>query len=404
MRGQPDTPLPVVRGPATSSNSLIFFGNRLLLKLFRRLEVGINPDFEIGRFLTEESPFDRIPKVAGAVEYRRANSGPITLGILQALVPNQGDGWRHALHELRLYFERVSGRLDGPDQAAHERRSVPGLAESNPAPAVQETIGTYLKAAATLGLRTAEMHLALAGAPHNPAFASEPLAAADLAALRAHLQEQGSQAIAVLRDNRERLPEEIAPAARRLLEEGPRVLEILGRAATGDTGASKIRCHGDYHLGQVLWVDNDFVILDFEGEPANVEERRAKQSPLKDVAGMLRLFDYAAYAGLFAFTQDHPEDFGRLEPWAELWQQWTSAAFLREYRARRRKRRLPLERAGEPLGLAGVIHAGQGLLRAGLRAQQPARLGPHPLAGHPGPDGAAGWIGWQLTSKGFSGR
>ena len=97
--------------------------------------------------------------------------------------------------------------------------------------------------------------------------------------------------------------------------------------------AVKIRCHGDYHLGQVLWVENDFVILDFEGEPARtVEERRAKQSPLKDAAGMLRSFDYAAHAGLFAFTQGRPEDFDRLAPWAELWRQWVSAAFLRAYR------------------------------------------------------------------------
>src|SRR5206468_9874021 len=99
-------------------------------------------------------------------------------------------------------------------------------------------------------------------------------------------------------------------------------------------GTMKIRCHGDFHLGQVLWVDNDWVILDFEGEPTRtVEQRRAKQSPLKDVAGMLRSFDYAAFAGLFAFTQDRPDDFARLEPWAQLWQQWTSAAFLRAYRA-----------------------------------------------------------------------
>src|SRR5437588_321441 len=125
-----------------------------------------------------------------------------------------------------------------------------------------------------------------------------------------------------------------AAAGRRLLEEGPAALGRLARPPAEAPRAVKTRVHGDYHLGQVLWVDNDFVILDFEGEPTRtVDERRARQSPLKDVAGMLRSFDYAAFAGLFAFTHDRPDDFPRLEPWARLWQQWTSAAFLRAYRS-----------------------------------------------------------------------
>jgi maltose alpha-D-glucosyltransferase/alpha-amylase len=99
-----------------------------------------------------------------------------------------------------------------------------------------------------------------------------------------------------------------------------------------DFSVSKIRVHGDYHLGQVLWVEGDFYILDFEGEPARpIEQRREKQSPLKDVAGMLRSFSYAAYAGLFGHAASRPEQFERLEPWARIWQTWTSAAFLRGY-------------------------------------------------------------------------
>jgi maltose alpha-D-glucosyltransferase/alpha-amylase len=126
----------------------------------------------------------------------------------------------------------------------------------------------------------------------------------------------------------------VAPAARRLLEEAPAALRRMQEGSPVRPGALKLRVHGDYHLGQVLWVENDFVILDFEGEPTRaVDERRAKQPPLKDVAGMLRSFDYAAYAGLFAFTQNAPDDFARLRPWAELWRQWVCAAFLREYRA-----------------------------------------------------------------------
>jgi maltose alpha-D-glucosyltransferase/alpha-amylase len=333
-RGRADVPLPATLGPATSSNSLVLYGRRLLLKLFRRLEVGINPDFEVGRFLTEKGGFGRIPKVAGALEYHRPGSGPVTLAILQALVPHQGDGWGHAIAELGRYFERASGRMRGPDPVAPDDRPLLELAASDPPPGALETIGAYLHAAATLGRRTAELHLALADDRGDPAFTPEPLTAADLAALAAATLEQGHQALTALRDNLGRLPEELVPAAQRLLDEGPAALAGLGRAPAGAPAAVKTRCHGDYHLGQVLWVDNDFVILDFEGEPTRtVAERRARQSPLKDVAGMLRSFDYAAHAGLFAFTQSHPDDFGRLGPWAVLWRQWTSAAFLREYRA-----------------------------------------------------------------------
>jgi maltose alpha-D-glucosyltransferase/alpha-amylase len=308
LRGRPDASLPVVRGPATSSNSLVFFGRRLLLKLFRRLEVGINPDFEIGRFLTERQPFDRVPKVAGTLEYHRPGTGPTTLALLQARVENQGDGWEYTLGELGRTFARASG------------------------PAALEAATGYRHAAATLGRRTAELHLALAADTDDPAFAPEPLTEGDLEALREDIRVQGRQALAALRDNLDRLPADVAAGARRLLQEGPGVLDHL---ETGSAQASgrKIRCHGDYHLGQVLWVDNDFVILDFEGEPTrSVEERRAKQSPLKDVAGMLRSFHYAAYAGLFAFAQDDPAGFARLEPEAELWQQRASAAFLDAYR------------------------------------------------------------------------
>ncbi len=333
-RGQAGAPPPVVRGPATSSNSLVFYGRRLLLKLFRRLEVGTNPDFEVGRFLTEASPFARTPQVAGALEYQGPGAGPMTLALLQALVPNQGDGWGHTLDELGRYYERASGRMHGPDPVVPDARPLPQLADAAPPPAALETIGTYLHAAATLGRRTAEMHLALAGDARDPAFAPEPFTPADAAALQAAVREGADRAFAALRDTLERLPEAVAPAARELLDRGPGALRRLGEPGAAALGGQKIRCHGDYHLGQVLWVDNDFVILDFEGEPTRtVEERRAKQSPLKDVAGMLRSFHYAAYAGLFAFARGRPDGFGRLGPWAELWFQWASAAFLRAYRA-----------------------------------------------------------------------
>jgi maltose alpha-D-glucosyltransferase/alpha-amylase len=211
------------------------------------------------------------------------------------------------------------------------------LADSDPPAGAREVIGPYLQTAATLGRRTAELHLALVGGPDDPGFAPEPLTPADLAELARQTAGEARTALDALRDNLDRLPEAFVAPARLLLEQGPAILERLKVPPALPPGTVKTRVHGDYHLGQVLWVDNDFVILDFEGEPTRtVEERRARQSPLKDVAGMLRSFDYAAHAGLFALTRDRPHDFDSLEPWARLWRQWTSASFLREYLARAR--------------------------------------------------------------------
>ena len=333
LRGDPDYPLPVVRGPATSSNTLVFFGRRLMLKVFRRLEAGVNPDYEVGRFLTEASPFGRIPHVAGTLVYERAGGGPVTLALLQALVPNQGDGWAHAIGELGRYYERAAARMAGPDPVVPDPRPPVELTDAAPPPAALETIGSYLHAAATLGRRTAEMHLALADAHGSPAFAPEPLSAKDIDALRDEIRKQAETALAALGANLGRLPADVSDSAHTLMELGSAVAQDPLPADLGVPAATKIRIHGDYHLGQVLWVDNDFVILDFEGEPTRpVEERRDRFSPLRDVAGMLRSYHYAAYAGLFAFTKDRPDDFARLEPWADLWYQWAAVAFLRGYR------------------------------------------------------------------------
>src|SRR5207302_5646302 len=144
-RGSKEYPLSVVRGPPTSSNSLVFYGRRLLLKLFRRLEIGVNPDFEVGRFLTEEHHFGRTPTVAGKLEYQSSQrGGPFTLAILQARVPNQGDGWSHAIDELGRYYDRASARMFSPDPVPPDTRPLAELAAAVPPPAALETIAGYL--------------------------------------------------------------------------------------------------------------------------------------------------------------------------------------------------------------------------------------------------------------------
>ena len=324
-------PLAIARGTIEQSNSAVFYGDRLILKVFRRLEPGTNPDFEIGRFLSERTTFDRIPKTAGAIEYDRPGSEPITLAILQEFVTNQGTGWDHALRELAGYYDRVRGRTDDP--------SAPGAATA---------VGDALRDAATLGRRTAELHLALASDPGDPAFAPEPLTAADLAAQEHDVRDQVERTCAVLRRKLGELGPPTDAEARRVLEGVPRLLgQLGGLTALAARAPSKVRIHGDYHLGQVLWTGGDWVILDFEGEPARpLARRREKQSPLKDVVGMLRSFDYAAYAGLFAATRSRPDEFERLAPWARAWRDWTSAAFREAYfSAARGTSLLPTEEA-----------------------------------------------------------
>ncbi len=322
-------PLAVSHGAATSSNTLIRLGERLLLKVFRHLDWGIHPDAEIGRFLTESHRFDRIPTMAGALEYHRSDSPPITLAILQSFVVNQGDGWKHALQELNHYYRRASAL----PFLEPERRGLLELAAAAPSPRVLEALGEYPRAAAVLGRRTAQMHRALSSDGDNPDFAPEPFSPRDAVALRQSLRDQANHVLASLGDNLDRLPADVVLSARQLLEQGVDLARSVELGVSDRVGATKIRCHGDYHLGQVLRVDDDYFLLDFEGEPARtLAERRAKQLSLKDVAGMVRSFHYAAYAGLFSFSENRADAFVHLLPWAELWYQWAAAAFLRAYR------------------------------------------------------------------------
>lgn len=331
LRGPGDRTLTVTPGPATSSNSLVFVGRRLLLKAFRRVETGLNPDIEIGSFLTERNLFDRTPRVAGRLEIETPR-GTAILGILQEKIANQGDGWKQAIEELGRYYDRASARMFGPPLAEPDPRPLLELAESAPPLSLLEAIGEFRQRAALLGRRTAELHLALSRSDDEPAFAAEPLTGEKLDRLREDLATQARAALDTLADRQSTLPDAIAGQANSLLERRARLDDELRALVPFEATGGCLRVHGDFHLGQVLAVDDDYVILDFEGEPTrSLEARREKQSPLKDVAGMIRSYHYAAYAGLFSWTHDRPDDFPRLEPWAGGWYRVIAAAFLHEY-------------------------------------------------------------------------
>jgi len=332
LDGAVNNPLPIRRISSEQSNSSVVYGDRLILKFFRRYQPGPNPDFEVEKYLTERVHFDRVPPYAGALEYVNG-AEPATLGLLETLVENEGDAWRWTIEEIERYFELCAPH-DFPADAAAELETPVEFAEQPLSSFARDHVGLYLEAAATLGRRTGELHRALAAPTDDPGFAPEPFTAGDVNSLYTDLRAHAIHVFDALKENVSRLPDDTVEPAALVLG---RRREILARLRTPLTGDSlhglRIRIHGDFHLGQVLRSKTDFVILDFEGEPARpLRERRAKQSPLKDVAGMLRSFSYGGYATLLNWTARHGEPFERLEPWARLWERSASIEFLRGYR------------------------------------------------------------------------
>ncbi|HYP41631.1 MAG TPA: putative maltokinase, partial [Chloroflexia bacterium] len=317
---------------AEQSNTSVMYGDSFILKLFRRLEEGTSPDLEIGRFLTEKG-YSHTPPLAGAVEYYPHSGEPLTLAILQGFVPNQGDAWQYTLDALGDYFTRATNMdLDGQEVAPRNQHLLDIIAEDT-SPHIRRAVGSFLDAVGLLGRRTAEMHIALASDPDDPAFAPEPFTEEYQGSIYEAMRGLTEQAMYLLRNRIDSLPEAAAREARSTLEREEKVLARFQPLVERPLNAMRTRCHGDYHLGQVLYTGSDFAIIDFEGEPVrSLAERRRKHSPLKDVAGMLRSFHYAAYAALFS-ELEKGADTQRHEPLASAWGLWVSAAFLREYLA-----------------------------------------------------------------------
>jgi maltose alpha-D-glucosyltransferase/alpha-amylase len=335
VRGRENLPARI--NTAEQSNTSILYDRRLILKLFRQLQSGENPDTEIGRFLTEVAHFPRIAPFCGEISITRKDEQPITVAMLQGLVENQGDGWQWTMEELARFYEITSSlptpRNVGQPAAFHGNATVPEQA--------REHAGFAINAAHLLGHRTAEMHLALATPTDDPAFIAEPLTADDLDSDAARIETQIIRSLEALKYSMARLSDDTTVDAARILSAKADLLERAAVLRSSDLGSSatgcRIRIHGDYHLGQILRSHSDYVILDFEGEPARpLAERRKKQSPLRDVAGMLRSFSYAAFSALNNFTDHHPatsaDQAHCFEAWATLWQNAISIEFLRGYR------------------------------------------------------------------------
>jgi maltose alpha-D-glucosyltransferase/alpha-amylase len=331
---EPEALRPRVVG-VEQSNTSIVYGEQLILKLYRRLDEGVSPELEVGRFL--RGRFAHTPALAGWLEYQPRAPGrePVTIGLLQTFVPNRGDAWSYTLEELKRFFERVlAKRVD----AVVPSTPLALLVDREPPAEVRHMIGAYLEAAGLLGRRSAELHLALAAVGDDQAFNPERFTAHHQRALYQSLRNQAGEALRLLRRMLGSLEEPERRLAQRLLGRRQALLgRGLERFLRARVTVTRIRTHGDLHLGQVLCTGKDFCIIDFEGEPARpLGERRGKRIALRDVAGMIRSFHYAARSGLGearARSASSRREPAELERWADAWRSWAGWAYLRGYLA-----------------------------------------------------------------------
>ena len=306
--------LPVARPRGSSSNTVVSLGERLMLKGYRRLRTGVNPELEMGLYLTDVAHFANCAPLAGSLEHI-GNDGEVRLlAILQGYVANQGDGWGYSLEYLLRHLEqhRTAPAGDAVPANAHE---------------------AYLAMIRVLAVRTAELHKALARPSPNAAFSPQTLTRADVDAYRGRAADAARDALGMLASNLEQVPAADRDRANAVLAQRDKILARLEAMTPQTPQGLKSRIHGDYHLGQVLVTRNDFVIIDFEGEPGHsLEERCAKHSPLRDIAGMLRSFSYVQQSALRKVAHVEAEA-AKLAPLARAWEVETRAAFLAAYEA-----------------------------------------------------------------------
>ncbi len=318
---------------AEQSNTSVLFERKYFLKLYRKLEEGINPDSEIISYLTDKRDFQNVPPYIGRIEYRAPGQQPVTLAMLQSFVASQSDAWAFTLDNLEQYFERVL--IQGAEPREEQKWSPPLLSTgfSSIPQLIQDCIGSYyLEMIHLLGRVTGQLHLALSLEKEDPAFVAEPFSKLYQRSLYQSMRSLCRRNLSSLEKILPRLPDSVRLEAKEVARSERPILDLLARITEQRIQAVKIRIHGDYHLGQVLFTGNNFIILDFEGEPARpLSERRLKRSCFKDVAGMIRSFHYAAFAALFKQGSLRPDDVPSLKGWIDPWYRAVSGVYLSSY-------------------------------------------------------------------------
>ncbi len=334
LRGPADEVPEPAKLTVEQTNTSVLFGDRFMMKLYRRVSLQINPELEIGRFLTEKVAFPHVPPLAGALEYHagRDPERTMTVGILHGYIKNAEVAWNYTLDALARSFERILIMGEVPSAPKHDWLTMDNTGDLPES--VEEGIGPYLEAARLLGQQTAEMHLALSLDWEDPNFAPEPFSVIYQRSMYHSMRSIAVHGLNLIKENLNSLTPEGREDAEKVLRLESSIMSRLAAVRRKRINAMRTRIHGDYHLGQVLYTGREFVIIDFEGEPTRpVSERRLKRTPLKDVAGMIRSFHYVACAAVMgqAPTVIRTEDVPVLKQWSKAWYEWVSAAFLRAY-------------------------------------------------------------------------
>ncbi len=318
---------------AEQSNSSVNVADRAIFKFIRRFEPGVNPGVELGRFLGERAHFTRSPRVVGSIDYQPARVGatPSTVAVLEEFVANEGDGWSLLVDALVHGLEDflATSHSDGVVTETPPRLLEVGgraLAPGHP------LVGPHVEFASLLGRRTAELHRTLASDRVDPDFAPEALTAMDRQAMF-----HGARILARRAFRQASGLKERSGLVNEVLAREPEIMERLRAFVSLPLDVERIRCHGDFHLGQVLWTGKDFVIIDFEGEPTrSIGQRRLKRPAATDLAGMVRSFHYASRVAALQVTRELPGSVAsvepaRLESWLTHWYRWVAGTYLASY-------------------------------------------------------------------------
>src|SRR3989339_243761 len=295
-----------------------------------KLDGGMNPDLEIVKFISENTNFSNVPPFAGYIEYKKKNSKQVIMGMLQGFIPNRGDAWEYTVDSIKKYYEKILKNkvkfenFNIPQSIFATEQKIPGV--------IQKLIGqNYINMTKILGKRTGELHLALSSNKKDKNFSPEPITYSYQKTVVSSMKSQTCRVFGFLKGHFDNLKDNLKKDANEILKNESKIEEYYENLLKKKISATKIRIHDDYHLGQVLYTGKDFVIIDFEGEPARpLKERRLKKSPIKDIAGMLRSFHYATYNALFVQSLSEKE-IAMLEPWAEVWYLYMTGVFLKEY-------------------------------------------------------------------------